>query len=397
MKKIVYIFSVILMMTSCKSIEKMVEQGKYDEAIVYAAKKLHGEKNKKTKYVEALETAYHKVTAEDMNQIKFLSESGYANKWDRVYQLYAKIDSRQAKITPFLPLISEDGYAAHFKFVRTHDKLNEVAELAAEEHYNKAINLLKEYDSYGEKKTAREAYAALENVERYISNYRDKAALKREALAKGTTNVAVTVKSDHFVYAGDISTYVLRNFDIDRLNSFWTKYDVARNYTEKADYHVILKVDEVLLGAERERVDHFHERAFVEVGRQNVIGPDGRVLADSLGNILTEPIENEVFATVTEIKREKSAQIYSEIIIKDERTNRIRRSIPVSVTEDFADYMCTFTGDKRALPANSVKRLDTYLAPFPHDLQMIENMSYQLRDVAYSKIEREMRDIIGRA
>ena len=48
MKKIIYILSVIVLASSCKNIEKMVEQGKYDEAIEYAASKLHGEKNKNT-------------------------------------------------------------------------------------------------------------------------------------------------------------------------------------------------------------------------------------------------------------------------------------------------------------------------------------------------------------
>ena len=394
MKKILYILSVILIASSCKNIEKMVEQGKYDEAIEYAAKKLHGEKDKKTKYVEALETAYHKVTDQDMDRIKFLAASGYANKYDRMYDLFLKIDRRQNSIKPFLPLISEDGYAAHFKFVRTHEKLNEMAELAAEEHYLSALEALADYDKYEDKNMARNAFQYLENIDRYRSNYKDSKDLKRESRIKGTTHVAVSVMTGSFVYAGDISRYVLKSFDIDRLNSFWTVYDDAENFDSAADYHVILRVEDIILGTERERVDRFHEKAIIEIGRENWVGEDGRVKVDSLGNILTMPIHKEVFATVTDVKREKSAQMYSEIIIKDERRNRIKRSIPITVDELFNDYMCTFTGDKRALPANSVKRLDTHLAPFPHDIEMIENMSYRLRDAAYSKIEYEMRSII---
>lgn len=372
----------------------MVEQGKYDEAIEYAAKKLHGEKNKKTKYVEALETAYHKVTDQDMDKVKFLAASGYANKYDRMYDLFLKIDRRQNSIKPFLPLISEDGYAAHFKFVRTHEKLNEMADLAAEEHYLSAVAALAEYDKYEEKTAARNAFQYLENIDRYRSNYKESKELKRIARLKGTTHVAVSVSTGSFVYAGDISRYVLKSFDVERLNSFWTVYDEAQNFDMAADYHVILRVEDIVLGTERERVDHFHEKAIIEVGRENWVGEDGRVKVDSSGNVLTVPVNKEVFATVTDVKREKSAQMYSEIIIRDERRNRVKRNIPITVDELFNDSMCTFTGDKRALPANSVKRLDTHLAPFPHDIDMIESMSYQLRDVAYSKIEHEMRSII---
>lgn len=394
MKKIIYILSVIVLASSCKNIEKMVEQGKYDEAIEYAAKKLHGEKDKKTKYVEALETAYHKVTDQDMDKINFLAASGYANKYDRMYDLFLKIENRQASITPFLPLISEDGYTAHFKFVRTQEKLIEMGALAAEEHYQSALSALADYDKYQDKSMARNAYQYLENIERYTANYKDVNDLRREARSKGTTRVAVSVTTGSFVYAGDISKYVLSSFDVERLNSFWTVYDNAKNFDTVADYHVIVRVEDVILGVERERVDHYHEKATIEVGRENWVGEDGRVKVDSLGNTLTVPVTKEVFATVTDVQREKSAQMYSEIIIKDEIRNSVKRSIPITVDELFNDYMSTFSGDKRALPANSVKRLDTYLAPFPHDLDMVENMSYQLRDVVYSKIEREMDDII---
>jgi len=394
MKKIIYILSVIVLASSCKNIEKMVEQGKYDEAIEYAANKLHGEKDKKTKYVEALETAYHKVTDQDMDKIKFLAASDYDNKYDRMYDLFLKIEKRQNSIKPFLPLISEDGYVAHFKFVRTYEKLNEIAGLAAEQHYQSAVIALEDYDKYELKTDARKAYQYLDNIKRYKSNYKDSKDLTRLARSKGTTHVAVTVSTGSFVYAGDISRYVLKSFDVERLNSFWTVYDEAQNFDVAADYHVIVRVEDIVLGTERERVDRFHEKAIIEVGRENWVGEDGRVKVDSSGNILTIPVNKEVFATVTDVKREKSAQMYSEIIIKDEKRNRVKRNIPITVDEFFNDYMCTFTGDKRALPENSVKRLDTYLAPFPHDIEMIENMSYQLRDAAYSKIEREMRSII---
>lgn len=394
MKKWIHLITLLILVSSCKSIEKMVEQGKYDEAIAFAAKKLHGEKNKKTKYVKALETAYHKVMQKDLDRIAFLEASEHANKYDRIFDMYRKIERRQETIRPFLPLISKDGYTAHFKFVRVGEKLNEVARLAAAYHYDQGVAYLNAFDTHGEKIDARRAYRAFDKIDKYMASYEDSRDLQRQAKEYGITYVAVSVKADHYVYAGDVSTYVLRNFNIDRLSDFWTTYDIARNFNKKADFHVVINVENIDLGVERERVDHFHERAMVEVGRQKIIDENGQVVKDTLGNILTEPIMNEVYATVTEVKREKAGYMRSSIIIKDERNKATRRRIPVEVEELFSDLQCTFAGDKRALPDMRRKRLDNYLAPFPHDIEMVENMSYSLRDEAYKMIEREMRSLI---
>ena len=39
---------------SCKSVEKLVDQGRYDKALTVAVRKLSGKKNKKTKHVMAM-------------------------------------------------------------------------------------------------------------------------------------------------------------------------------------------------------------------------------------------------------------------------------------------------------------------------------------------------------
>lgn len=394
MKRWIHILALVILASSCKSVEKMVEQGKYDEAIVFAAKKLHGKKKKKTKYVEALETAYDKVMRQDLDRIASLMQSDHQHRFDRAYDMYQKIEHRQNKIRPFLPLISEDGYTAHFKFVRVGEKMNEVGKLAAKVHYDEGVALLAEYDQYQDKRAARKAYRSFGNINDYMAAYEDSRALKQRARQLGVTTIGLTVGARNYVYAGDISTYVLQNFNIDRLNSFWTQYHISRNGEMDTDYEVIISVDDIDLGREQEVVDRFHEKAFVEVGRQNLIDENGNTVKDSLGNVITVPLMNEVRATITEVKREKSAYLRSNIIIKDRNRNVTRRRIPVQVQEVFSDIQCTFVGDERALPKNAQKRLDNYLAPFPHDIQMIENMSYLLRDEAYKKIEREMRGII---
>ncbi|MDA9299386.1 hypothetical protein N9P97_00735 [Saprospiraceae bacterium] len=91
------------------------------------------------------------------------------------------------------------------------------------------------------------------------------------------------------------------------------------------------------------------------MGRENWVGEDGRMKVDSLGNILIIPINQEVYVSVTYVKREVSIYIYSEIIIKDEKRNRVKRNIPIIVNEFLTILYFAFTDDKRALLTNSVE------------------------------------------
>jgi len=74
MKTLFYLLSltIILSTAACKSIEKLVDQGRYDEAIILATKKLAGKKNKKTKHIMALEEAFAKINLLDINHIDAL-------------------------------------------------------------------------------------------------------------------------------------------------------------------------------------------------------------------------------------------------------------------------------------------------------------------------------------
>ena len=111
------------------------------------------------------------------------------------------------------------------------------------------------------------------------------------------------------------------------------------------------------------------------MGRENCVGEDERMKVHSLGNILIIPINQEVYVSVTYVKREVSIYIYSEIIIKDEKRNRVKRNIPIIVNEFLTILYFAFTDDKRALLTNSVEWVDKYLAAFMKDINMMENMS----------------------
>ena len=63
-----------LVLSSCGSIDKLVESGNYEEAVRLAQNRLTGKQKKNPKYVLALETAFNQVTASDMERARRKAE-----------------------------------------------------------------------------------------------------------------------------------------------------------------------------------------------------------------------------------------------------------------------------------------------------------------------------------
>ena len=120
MKTLLYTLILFTSFGSCRKLEKMVERGEYNDAIVYATEKLAGKKKKKTSHVQALEEAFLKITERDLEQIDYLNAIDNPQNWDEIIAIAEDMQYRQDRIRPFLPLVSKDGYEAKFDMVDTY-------------------------------------------------------------------------------------------------------------------------------------------------------------------------------------------------------------------------------------------------------------------------------------
>ena len=84
----------IAVLASCASTEKMLDQGNYDQLIDLAHRKLAGKKNKKEKYVRALETGFAKAVDRDMNRINALKSSDDPDDWEKILHLAERIEKK---------------------------------------------------------------------------------------------------------------------------------------------------------------------------------------------------------------------------------------------------------------------------------------------------------------
>src|SRR3989304_3745622 len=102
-KKGIYLLVSIVILASCTSSQKLLQKGRYDEAINKAVKKLK-KKPDSEKDILTLEKAYNLANSRDNERIKYLQIEGRADRWDEIFRLYSNLKIRQSRVRTVLPL-----------------------------------------------------------------------------------------------------------------------------------------------------------------------------------------------------------------------------------------------------------------------------------------------------
>ena len=373
--------------SACTSLEKMVETGNYDQAIVKVAKKISGKKNKKTKDIKILESAFAKIIEEDLTRAADLKASGRASAWDEVYNAYVSIEERQELVRPFLPLVSKDGYRANFKFANVQELKNEAADNAIVYHYNEAERLLNIAENNSDKRAARKAYDDLEYLEQYTDRYKDSRNLKAEARVMGTNRVLVQLHNNTFGFMPREVEQEIMSVNVQELNTFWTEYYTKKSQNYEFDFVARLDLDEIAISPEREFIDRYVDESEVKDGWEYVLDEKGNVKKDSVGNDIKVDKFIKVTAKVVEIHRTKEAIAIGRFGLFDAYTKELIETKPFEVNALFSDYASSIKGDKRAMCDRTRGRLKNRVAPFPSDLRMSLDVAYDLKEL----MKREMR------
>ena len=348
------LFIAVVLNTGCKSIESMVDEGRYDDAIMYALKKLKGEKEPKTKYVVALEDAFSKVVERDEAQIEKLKSGRLAYKYDAIHDVLVSLDRRQSRIMPYLPLVSKDGYAARFAFKNYSTAIANAAQDAAEWRYNEGHKLLA---SCG-KQNAREAHKIWSGISDYIHNYKDVQNLLDEARYLGTLRVGVEVVHNYRGYVPFAAEHVFDHFHPSGLDGFWITYTRFDERDSTLDIHAILDLQEVWVSSGNVR-----EHAYVdqkEITTWEYQKTDcGQYVLDTLGNKIKVEKKELITANVLEVWWEKDARLLGEFLLYDIVSNTQIRSERIESNIAFRDYGCTFKGNRNALSTQTCSKLRT--------------------------------------
>lgn len=386
MKTLLYTTVVLLLITSCRSIDKMVEKGNYNEAIIFATEKLAGKKKKKTKHVKGLEEAFAKITQRDMDRINYYNGEVKPENWDRIYDIASDIERRQNRITPFLPLVSKEGYEAKFDFVKTGIIKTKALEGAAAYYYDEGIRLINLVSTKGDKKYARKAYSAFQDAHNRVNNYKDSREMMDISLEKGQVRILVDIENNSDQIIPEDFFSEVKSISVKDMNTMWKSFYLNDDGTDY-DYNATLSLSSIDVSPEREiRREHEDSKEITD-GWEYLKNDDNSFVIDSSGKKIKVDKKYIVTAYIFEIRREKSALVTGELIYQENRGGEILTARPISVEAIFEDYASRFTGDRRALSRHHRNRLKNKPLPFPNDYAMIMDASNNLKGIFKSELQ----------
>ena len=386
MRTLLLFTSIILALASCKSVIKMVEKGDYDGAIAFAANKLQGKENKKTKYVKGLEKAFAKITAQDMDTYHRLMSENRPENWDRMYNILARIDTRQHVISPLIPLVSNEGYHANFQFVKVNPLMAVAKNEASKYHYTRGQELMLAARA-GDKEAAREAHYAFNLINRYFANYEDANELSDEASFLGTNRILI--RYEDISYGFNISRFYNElALNPRELNGRWTEYYIEPLIDIPMDYVASITLLSADVGRDNQDERYFTDRKSIEDGFNYVLDSQGNVKKDTLGNDIKTPKFIDIEATIVEVYRSKQAVVELGIEVIDLHTDVVIDRDRFSHSVIFEDYSCNISGDRRALSDNERNKYRSYPLAYPSDSDMLITAANEVRKDVKNKIRR---------
>lgn len=387
MKSILLALATILILSACSNPEKLIERGRYDDAVALSVRHLIGKKNKKTKHVKALEDAFARVTNADMRQIRTLEKEGRSENWVQINQIHQRIRRRQEKIEPLLPLYSKDGYKAEFKFVRVEDLEIESKEKAADYYYSEGKRLLSQAEQ-GDKTAARSAYENFEKIGRYYKTFKDEDRLMNRALDLGTVYILFKMENDSRAILPKDFEREIKRISVRDLDKKWRTVHLNPESGLDYDYTALMRLTEIDVSPDLVKEREYVDDKTIEEGWEYVLDKNGNVMKDSSGNDIKIPKKIIIKARIFETYQRKAARVAGRLEFFDNRTREIIHTEPLSVDALFENYAATFDGDKRALTEDSKKKIGNRPVPFPTSESLILQAADLLKPVIKDKIAR---------
>lgn len=354
------LLTLLIITFSCKSLDNLVDDGKYDEAISLATQKLADDSNKKTNDIKALEDAFSKANTLDLDQLDKMKSAAQsdASAWIQVYDYAEKIEKRQQLIEPLLPLISKDNYTGRFMLIETKPLLSQSKDGAASYLYNQGITLLNAAKASGDKVKAHEAHNYFSKIDNYRTEYKNVNYLLAESKAEGTTHFLIEIEDHEF--QRNVSEAI--NNRKSALEDDWTVYHTTEQIGVEYDQVSKLTITDVVISPEKEE-----SRTYAE--SRNV--PKAYASIDTLGNSTQETELAEAF--ITETTRLKYVSVNAELLLKSKVNSHGKKQENFTHVVDYKKESYDITGDSRAV-ANLQGWNDyqtTDVEPFPSDLDLV--------------------------
>lgn len=387
MKKFIYALALLILFSACGNVQKMIDRGDYDQAIDYTVKKLSGKKKRDKEIVLALEYAFKKAQEKDLETERALRASHDDEKWSRIYNVHERIENRQRKIEPFIPLVAEDGYRAGFHFVNIEELKRESKKNTADYLYQSALLLIDEAKRNEDKVAAKEAFKQLQDIDPLFSAYKDKDALKKLAKTLGTTHYLVKLKNKTLTIIPENVEREMLSIGLEALNTTWKSYDVKNNPSVRYDYYIQLELNHLEFSPEREK-SRVYEDVNEIITEEPMKDKNGKIIKDSLGRVVKEKIKTRYVATAEETHQQKSVQLGGRMMYVHVRSGDVAISKPLEVEGVFENKYVKITKGNVDFVTDECKRsLKGKHLPFPSNEELLLNAAEKIKRQLKSQID----------
>ena len=385
MKKITLLFLTIII-ASCgvKQTQSMLSNGDYDGAIYSAIDALRSNKNAKGKqdYVYLLEEAFAKAKQRDLETLNLLAKEKSPANYEKIYNLYTQLNSRQERIKPLLPLqLLKEGRNAIFPMDDYSDDLvNSKSNLSGFLYAN-----AKKLMTSKNKLDFRQAFDDLTYLEKLNPNYKDVRTLMDDAQFKGTDFVHVYTKNETNMVIPVKLQDDLLDFSTYGINDKWTVYHNNKQKNISYDFAMMVNFRAIAISPEQIKEKQFIKEKQIKDGVKNLVDANGNIVKDSLGKPIKVDNMKSITVSIYEFTQFKSCKVTAKVDYINLKTNQLLDAYPVTSEFIFSYIYANYNGDKRAVEETYYQYFDRRAVAFPTNEQMVydtgEDLKLKLKNI----------------
>lgn len=373
-----------LILSSCGSTTKKLQQGNYDAVIDKSVKKLLRKPDAED--AAEMDRAYRLANERDLERIRFLVAENNPDNYDEVFHRYNMLKERQRKVRTVTPLTIE-GKTYNYDYVDYNAEMIAAKKKAADYFYDNGKGL---YENALEKQDYRDAYYQLVKASEYSGGqFPEIDKLIYESKMKGVSRVIVEVANRTPLLLPPQVEEDLISFDTQGLSNEWVEYHF-KHVDENAFYDYVVKVEILSIAVSPDQVkdtDEIYNKKITD-GFEYVLDANGNVMKDTAGNdIKLEKFKN-ITCTLIETHQFKSVEIRGEVEITSMEPKRLIQKQPFGATNQFEHFSARAIGDVGALTEEALAKTKEEKIPFPSDVDMVmlctETIKPAIRNAIYN-------------
>ena len=385
-KHILLIFAATVILSGCGSSKKQLEKGNYDAAIITAVRELRRDARDE-KQIATLERSYNIVNEQDNERIRFLKMEGRPQNWDEVYQIYKRMNDRQALVRTVLPLKS-GGRTVDFPYVYYVAEMIAAKRKSADYYFAHGNELMKA----GLKDSYRQAFYEYVRAKEYVGDYEGIDAKIDEARYLGMSRVFVSLRNTTPIKFPKEFEEDLLSVNLQALNSEWVEYHTV-DLDKQAEYDYFINVNIRTIGVSPDQTaqrDSVVKRE-VEDGFTYQLDNRGNVMKDTAGNDIKIKKYKTLQCALISTLQTKTCTIQGDIETIQANPNKLLKKDPIGANATFEHVSARAVGDLGALNPGQLERTKSQIVPFPSDIEMVLRCSENLKNAIRGSIQTNRR------